>query len=221
MEHFAVPEDEIFTLGIEAFCLFYVHDMTQNDLLRNLGAQSRSVTQLDLWDSENLVGPDSQSGSLVRAGSVAHWAFCFETYGNLGADPGMLTPLSQGTEILSFNYAGTTVIQRWKNGQCVELFEPMTPATLHTYGDKPLWDSTQRYLLEARKQGADMWPISAALAAVHTKVGAPVTVDVIVEPLAAAWIPYVAPRNFVDVLLPPRLYQDPIPREIHKIVDAD
>lgn len=69
---------------------------------------------------------DSEGGTLLRAGMLAEWAFCFEDGEPEGIKDRVLCDLSTGTETLTVFHGGDgmDVFQHFADGREVESFEP-------------------------------------------------------------------------------------------------
>ncbi|MCX4787822.1 MULTISPECIES: DUF6461 domain-containing protein [unclassified Streptomyces] len=73
-------------------------------------------------------------GSVLRAGALGDWSFCFEDCGVMGMMPGPLSALSYGTETFSVLLGGDGMngFAHWRDGQRTERFEPgFTIASAH------------------------------------------------------------------------------------------
>ncbi|MFF8502856.1 DUF6461 domain-containing protein [Streptomyces anulatus] len=91
------------------------------------GADHRQARPLDADEAADLPSGDSGDGavSLLRSGRLGDWTFCVEEDGVVGSWDQPLAELSRGTETYSvLSTEGLDVFQYWRDGECVENFEP-------------------------------------------------------------------------------------------------
>ncbi|MFE1839744.1 DUF6461 domain-containing protein [Streptomyces sviceus] len=82
---------------------------------------------LDADEASDLPSGDSGDGavSLLRSGRLGDWTFCVEEDGAVGSWTEVLTQLSRGTETYNvLTTEGLDVFQYWRDGECLENFEP-------------------------------------------------------------------------------------------------
>ncbi|WP_353961686.1 DUF6461 domain-containing protein [[Kitasatospora] papulosa] len=205
-------EQKVLEFGIPSFCLTYTRDVSSDELMQRLGASSADAAPLTLAEADSLVDYESE-GTLLRVGMLGNWAFCFETWGILGAGGYGLSRMSAGTETLSYLSGGNGVdlVQNWVNSEPVEIFEPMAIGSLRARDEHPLWDDAQRYRSELGDP--NLTPIAgiSALKAIHDRVGVAITLELIRhQPLPSIWLPESpAMRLEVPHLLPQVVRQGP------------
>ncbi|MBO3737449.1 hypothetical protein J5X75_07935 [Actinoplanes sp. NEAU-H7] len=127
------------------------------------GADPDQARLLD-WDAaSDLVSGESGDGtvSLLRAGRIGEWVFCVEEDGSIGLAEESLAELSRGTETYSVaTTEGIDVFQYWRDGECVEYFEPgMRHSRSEPFG--PWWDRVEEVLAAHEGEGAGMAPVVA------------------------------------------------------------
>ncbi|GAB3003283.1 hypothetical protein GCM10023080_081280 [Streptomyces pseudoechinosporeus] len=129
------------------WCVTFTHGIAPEDVLTRYGADTSSAQFLTRQQAARLDDSSLPEGSVLRAGSLDDWSFCFEDFGVMGAMPGPLSALSQGTESLSVLRGGDGMnrFAHWRDGQCTEQFEP---GFTHTKPDPPhlWWDTVQERL---------------------------------------------------------------------------
>ncbi|MFJ2774300.1 DUF6461 domain-containing protein [Streptomyces sp. NPDC087300] len=163
-------------------CVTFTRGLDPEEVFARYGAEPSQARLLD-WDTASeLVEGDSGDGtlSLLRAGRLGDWAFCVEEEGGIGFDEETLAKLSRGTETYSVaTTEGLDVFQYWRNGECVEYFEP---GMEHTRSEQNSlwWDRMQEALAAHEGGGAGMAP---AVALVLNHLG--ITLDDTV--LAGPW----------------------------------
>ncbi|WP_406317420.1 DUF6461 domain-containing protein [Streptosporangium sp. NBC_01639] len=85
----------------EAYCFTYVRGLTPEQLVARLGARPEDFTLMTL---EELIATSYKHGygnAFLGATTIGDWAFVVEPNGGIGADEGIITPLSAGTRIVS------------------------------------------------------------------------------------------------------------------------
>ncbi|MBQ0825277.1 DUF6461 domain-containing protein [Streptomyces tagetis] len=151
--------------GMGMWCASLTRGITPHDVLARYGADSRTARLLTRQQAAQLSGTE---GSVLRAGTLDAWAFCFEEYGLMGAMPGPLSALSQGTETFSVLRGGDGMnsFAYWRDGQCIERFEPGFAGT-RPPAPHPWWDMVQQQLDAAGTEYPGLVPVLKAVA-LHT-----------------------------------------------------
>ncbi|MFC8425478.1 DUF6461 domain-containing protein [Streptomyces sp. NPDC057236] len=144
-------------------CVTFTRGLNPKEVFTRYGADPDQARLLD-WDAAlDLVSGDSDDGmvSLLRSGRIGDWAFCVEEEGGIGFGEESLAELSRGTETYSLSTTdGMDVFQYWRDGECVEYFEP---GMEHTRSE-PLghwWDRVEAALAVHEGEGAGMAPVVA------------------------------------------------------------
>ncbi|MGW2874802.1 DUF6461 domain-containing protein [Streptomyces sp. NPDC001233] len=144
-------------------CVTFTRGLSPEEVFTRYGAEPSQARLLD-WDAaSNLVSGDYGDGmvSLLRAGRIGEWAFCVEEDGGIGFGEESLAELSRGTETYSVaTTEGIDVFQYWRDGECVEYFEP---GMEHTRPERPgpWWDRVEEALAAHEGEGAGMAPVVA------------------------------------------------------------
>ncbi|MFJ5842290.1 DUF6461 domain-containing protein [Streptomyces shenzhenensis] len=121
--------------------------ITPEEVLARYGADAHTARPLTRQQAAQLADGGLSEGSVLRAGQLGDWSFCFEDYGVMVRMPGPLSALSCGTETLSVLRGGDGMsgFAYWQDGRCAERFEPgaahTRPHPLH-----PRWDAVQARL---------------------------------------------------------------------------
>ncbi|MFV2104759.1 DUF6461 domain-containing protein [Micromonospora sp. LOL_024] len=107
------------------WCVTFTRAITAPDALARYGADPQVARLLDRDQANSLYAATTQEGSVLRAGSLGMWSFCFEEHGITGAMSGTCTALSEGTETLSLLHGadGMNSFAHWRDGRRVERFE--------------------------------------------------------------------------------------------------
>ncbi|MFF1519856.1 DUF6461 domain-containing protein [Streptomyces sp. NPDC058305] len=116
-------------------CVTFTRDLTAEKVLTRYGADPSRSRLLDADQASELPTGHFADGavSLLRSGRLGGWTFCIEEDGVIGSWAEPLAALSRGTETYSvLTTEGLNVFQYWRNGECVENFEPGMPGTEHT-----------------------------------------------------------------------------------------
>ncbi|TRO55343.1 MULTISPECIES: DUF6461 domain-containing protein [unclassified Streptomyces] len=116
-------------------CVTFTRDLTAEEVLTRYGADPSRSRLLDAEQASELPTGNFANGavSLLRSGRLGDWAFCIEEDGVIGSWPEPLAALSRDTETYSVLMTeGLDVFQYWRDGECVENFEPNMPDTDHT-----------------------------------------------------------------------------------------
>ncbi|MFD9034422.1 DUF6461 domain-containing protein [Streptomyces sp. NPDC059567] len=144
-------------------CVTFTRGLGPEEVFARYGADPAQARLLD-WDAaSDLPSGHSDSGmvSLLRAGRVGEWAFCVEEEGSIGLEERALAELSRGTETYSVaTTEGIDVFQHWRDGDCVEYFEPgMEHSRSEPLG--PWWDRVESALAAHEGEDAGMAPVVA------------------------------------------------------------
>ncbi|MFF1548862.1 DUF6461 domain-containing protein [Streptomyces sp. NPDC058291] len=136
-------------------CVTFTRGLSPEEVFTRYGADPDQARLLD-WDTaSDLVSGDSGDGTvcLLRSGRIGEWAFCVEEEGGNGFGGELLAVLSRGTETYSLaTTEGIDVFQYWRDGTCVEYFEPgMEHTRSEPHG--PWWDRVEAAL--AAHEGED------------------------------------------------------------------
>ncbi|WP_416971807.1 DUF6461 domain-containing protein [Streptomyces sp. 4F14] len=155
----AAPTD-IRTLGWAAawMCVTFTRGLTPEEVFTRYGADPAQARTLAADDA-----PGDGTAPLLRSGRLNGWTFCVEEDGATGSWHETLTALSRGTETYSvLTTDGLDVFQHWRDGTCVENFEP---GMEHTRPDHPTpwWNRTEAALAEHAGTDAGMAPVVALL----------------------------------------------------------
>ncbi|WP_411146417.1 DUF6461 domain-containing protein [Streptomyces sp. x-80] len=144
-------------------CVTFTRGLSPEEVFTRYGADPDQARLLD-WDAASeLVSGDSGDGmvSLLRSGRIGGWAFCLEEEGGIGFGEESLAELSRGTETYSLaTTEGIDVFQYWRDGECVEYFEPgMEHTRSEPFG--PWWDRVGAALAAHEGEDAGMAPAVA------------------------------------------------------------
>lgn len=144
-------------------CVTFTRGLGPEEVFTRYGADPSQARLLDADAASDLTSGDSGGGavSLLRAGRLGAWAFCVEEDGSIGSWNETLAALSRGTETYNvLTTEGLDVFQHWRDGECVENFEP---AMEHTRPERtaPWWDPVAEALAAHRGEGVGMAPVVA------------------------------------------------------------
>ncbi|MET9591869.1 DUF6461 domain-containing protein [Streptomyces sp. NPDC006516] len=145
-------------------CVTFTRGLSAEEVFARYGADPSEAAVLD-WEAaaSDLPAGDPRDGTaaLLRAGRIGEWAFCVEEEGGLGFGEESLAELSRGTETYSVaTTEGIDVFQYWRDGECVEYFEPgMEYTRSEPFG--PWWDQVQAVLVAHEGGDAGMAPVVA------------------------------------------------------------
>ncbi|WP_236711250.1 DUF6461 domain-containing protein [Streptomyces sp. 150FB] len=119
-----------------SFCLSFTRNITPTRVLEIYGATPGVISKLSEEESVN-VRPKASEMSTLRAGSIAEWSFCFETFGLIGVTPKILKKLSEGREaIVIFSGGdGMDTLDRCVDSTRCESFDLLTSRP--AYGEGP------------------------------------------------------------------------------------
>ncbi|MFF3325276.1 DUF6461 domain-containing protein [Streptomyces sp. NPDC002889] len=141
-------------------CVTFTRGLSPEEVFTRYGADPEQARLLE-WDAaSDLPAGDSGDGmiSLLRSGRIGEWAFCVEEEGGIGFGEETLAALSRGTETYSLaTTEGIDVFQYWRDGECVEYFEP---GKEHTRSG-PWWDRVEAALAAHEGEDAGMAPVVA------------------------------------------------------------
>ncbi|MFM9608224.1 DUF6461 domain-containing protein [Streptomyces niveiscabiei] len=160
-------------------CVTFTRGLSPDEVFARYGADPGRARLLD-WDTalDLLTGEDGVS--LLRAGTLGGWTFCVEEDGVTGSLTEPLTELSRGTETYSIlTTDGIDVFQHWRDGICVENFEPGVEHT-RPEGPAPWWNRIEETLAAHEGEETGAAPI---VALVLDTLGIPLNDDT----LAAPW----------------------------------
>ncbi|MEZ3182639.1 helix-turn-helix domain-containing protein [Streptomyces pimonensis] len=148
----------------------FTRGVTPEEVLARYGADARTARLLTRQQAAQLAGMDRPDGSVLRAGQLGDWSFCFEDYGVMGCMPGPLSALSRGTETFSVLRGGDGMngFKCWRDGQCAEWFEPGAAST-KPRPPHPWWDAVQERLDATGEEYPGLVPVLEATAH-HTGV---------------------------------------------------
>lgn len=144
-------------------CATFTRGLAPEEVFARYGADPEQARLLGCEAASDLPSGESGDGmvSLLRAGSIGGWAFCVEEDGGIGFGEEALAELSRGTETYSVaTTEGIDVFQYWRDGECVEYFEPgMEHSRSEPLG--PWWDRVEGALAAHKGEGAGMAPVVA------------------------------------------------------------
>ncbi|MGA5147955.1 DUF6461 domain-containing protein [Streptomyces griseoincarnatus] len=145
----------------DQMCVTFTRGLDPAEVFARYGADPARSRLLDADAASDLPTGQFAAGavSLLRSGRLGDWTFCVEEDGVIGSWPELLAALSRGTETCSvLSTEGLAVFQYWRDGQCLENFEPdlEQPLSEHPH---PRWDRVQKALAGSR--GSGMVPVVA------------------------------------------------------------
>ncbi|WP_412180868.1 DUF6461 domain-containing protein [Streptomyces californicus] len=163
------------------WCVTFTRGITPEDVLARYGADTPTAQVLTRQQAAQLNDSSLLEGSVLRAGALGSWSFCFEDYGVMGIMPGPLSALSHRTETFSVLLGGDGMngFAHWRDGQCTERFEP---GFTHTKPNPPhpWWDAVQERLDASSEEYPGLVPV---LGAVAHYTGAELDADTLNGPL--------------------------------------
>ncbi|MGX9924570.1 DUF6461 domain-containing protein [Streptomyces sp. NPDC002248] len=144
-------------------CVTLTRGLDAAQVLSRYGADPARARPLDADAASDLLGDEPPSGeiSLLRAGRIGDIAFCVEEEGAVGIEDDVLARLSLGTETWGVSATdGMEVFQHWRDGGCVEYFEP---GMEHTRAPRPgpWWNRVREALLTPGYEDLGMAPAVA------------------------------------------------------------
>ncbi|MGY0066898.1 DUF6461 domain-containing protein [Streptomyces sp. QTS137] len=147
------------------WCVTITHGITPLEVLARYGADAGTARLLTRQQAAQLTDGDLPVGSVLQAGQLGDWSFCFEDYGVMGQMPGPLSALSRGTETFSVLRGGDGMngFAYWRDGQCAERFEPGAPST-KPHPPHLWWDAVQERLDASREEYPGLVPVLEATA---------------------------------------------------------
>lgn len=136
-------------------CVTFTRGLSPEAVFTRYGADPDRARVLGRDAASDLHPGDSGDGavSLLRAGRLGAWAFCVEEDGGIGSWNETLSRLSRGTETYGvLTTDGLDVFQYWRDGVCVENFEP---GMGHTRPERGAlwWDRVERALAAHQGDG--------------------------------------------------------------------
>ncbi|GGR49995.1 DUF6461 domain-containing protein [Streptomyces griseomycini] len=145
----------------DQMCVTFTRGLDPAEVFTRYGADPARSRLLDADAASDLPTGQFAAGavSLLRSGRLGDWTFCVEEDGVIGSWPEVLAALSRGTETYGvLSTEGLAVFQHWRDGQCLENFEPdlEQPPSEHP---GPWWDRVQEALAEG--EGFGMAPVVA------------------------------------------------------------
>ncbi|MFK4272571.1 DUF6461 domain-containing protein [Streptomyces milbemycinicus] len=128
------------------WCVTFTRGLAPAEVLRRYGADPNRARMLAHADASDLYDLAFRGGTVLRAGALNGWSFCYEDVGGAGSRPGPLGALSQGTETLSLLRGGDGMnrLAHWCDGQCREAFEPGATDRM-PQGARHFWDLAHDY----------------------------------------------------------------------------
>lgn len=146
-------------------CVTFTRGLGSEEVFARYGTDPEQARLLDADEASDLLSDDSGDGavSLLRSGRLGDWAFCVEEDGAVGSWNEVLTALSRGTETYSvLTTDGLDVFQYWRDGECVENFEP---GMEHTRPERTAswWDRVEAALTAHKGEDAGMAPVVALI----------------------------------------------------------
>lgn len=142
-------------------CVTFTRGLSPEAVFTRYGADPDQARLLDGDTASGLVSEDDEEVSLLRAGRLGEWTFCVEENGVIGFEGELLAQLSRDTEAYSVATTdGIDVFQYWRDGECVENFEP---GMAYTRPERaaPWWDRVEAALAAHEGEGAGMAPVVA------------------------------------------------------------
>ncbi|MFF5157563.1 DUF6461 domain-containing protein [Streptomyces sp. NPDC000348] len=145
----------------DQMCVTFTRGLDPAEVFTRYGADPARSRLLDADAASDLPTGRFAAGtvSLLRAGRLGDWTFCVEEDGVIGSWPELLAALSRGTETYSvLSTEGLAVFQYWRDGQCLENFEPGPEPPRSEYSG-PWWERTRKALAE--HEGSGIAPVVA------------------------------------------------------------
>ncbi|MFI5569434.1 DUF6461 domain-containing protein [Streptomyces sp. NPDC051740] len=152
--------DELDWAG-DQMCVTFTRGLDPAEVFTRYGADPARSRLLDADAASDLPTGQFAAGavSLLRSGRLGDWTFCVEEDGVIGSWPELLAALSRGTETYSvLSTEGLAVFQHWRDGQCLEDFEP-GPEQSRPEHSGPWWDRAREALAE--HEGSGIAPVVA------------------------------------------------------------
>ncbi|MFD7863376.1 DUF6461 domain-containing protein [Streptomyces sp. NPDC059783] len=149
------------TWAADLMCVTFTRGLDPAEVFARYGADPARARSLDAEEASDLLTAEAEAEavSLLRSGRLGDWSFCVEEDGVIGSWPEPLAALSRGTETYSvLSTDGLAVFQHWRDGACVENFEPDMPSS-RPEGPSEWWDGIQEAL--ATEDGSGMSPVVA------------------------------------------------------------
>lgn len=146
-------------------CVTFTRGLSPEEVFAAYGADPEQARPLDADEASDLPSGGSGDGavSLLRSGKLGDWAFCIEEDGVIGSWNEPLAALSNGTETFSvLATEGLDVFQYWRDGKCVETFEPGMEHTRPELS-RSWWDRVETALAAHEGEENGMAPVVALL----------------------------------------------------------
>lgn len=171
---------------IPGFCITFTRDRTPEAVLAAYGADVRQASVLTMEDADDAF-PFSVGGTLLRAGMLGTWAFCYEGREPEGFKEGVHNRLSAGTEtlVLFMGGDGLVTFTYLREQREIESFEPGEPRTVRGDGRHRFLHAVQEVLDAAT---APMASSHAALQVIGQHIGAGLDWATLEGPLLTAFL---------------------------------
>ncbi|MGW9175864.1 DUF6461 domain-containing protein [Streptomyces decoyicus] len=168
------------------FCITFSRDKTPAEVITAYGADAQQAALLT-HDQSCEIYPDSVGGTLLRAGALNNWAFCFEERDPEGFKPGVLRRLSRDHETIQVVCGGDgmNTVERIQAGRLTERFEPGVSISPEGTGPYSLHQEVRRFIAA---QPRDVSGLQAALCVVGRRIGAVLDATTLSGPLLTAFI---------------------------------
>ncbi|MGW7262324.1 DUF6461 domain-containing protein [Streptomyces sp. NPDC054842] len=146
--------------AVAGMCVTFTRGLSPEEVFTRYGANADQARILD-WDAASDLVSEDEEVSLLRAGRLGEWTFCVEENGVIGFKDEPLAQLSRDTETYSVATTdGIDVFQYWRDGECVENFEPGMEYT-RPERTAPWWDRVEAALAAHEGEDAGMAPVVA------------------------------------------------------------
>ncbi|WP_236246843.1 DUF6461 domain-containing protein [Streptomyces sp. CC210A] len=171
--------------GPPGFCLTFVQDRTPREVLGAYTPRSTDASLLTLAEARQALRPP-YTVSLLRAGQVGSWSFCFEDDLPEGFKPRVLQRLSTGTNVIQVIRGGDglNTVQRLRCGRQIEFFEPVYRPTLRGDGPHILFGEAR----DAASRHPERLPLYVTLAVIGQRIGGVVDLALLEGPLLTAFL---------------------------------
>lgn len=171
---------------IPGFCITFTRDRTPEAVLAAYGADVSQASVLIMEDTADAF-PLSVGGTLLRAGMLGTWTFCYENLEPEGFKEGVRSRLSAGTETLELFAGGNGLVTftYLRDQRKIEFFEPGSPHTVRGDGPHRFSHPVQEVLDAAT---APVTPAHAALQVIGQYIGAGLDGATLEGPLLTAFL---------------------------------
>lgn len=171
---------------IPGFCITFTRDRTPEAVLAAYGADVRQASVLIMEDTADAFAL-SVGGTLLRAGMLGRWAFCYENLEPEGFKEGVQNRLSAETETLELFQGGGGLVTftHLCDQRKIECFEPGNPRTLRGDGPHRFSHAVQEVLDAAT---APLTPSHAGLQVIGRYIGASLDRATLEGPLLTAFL---------------------------------